>query len=203
MIGQVKEGVFVILSAPSGCGKTTIKNRLMQMGEFVFSVSYTTRDPRAGEENGKDYYFVSPEQFETKIVDQGFVEYAHVHGCYYGTGLESLDPLKEGRTVLFDIDVQGHAQVKQRYPESVSIFVLPPSWSLLKERLRSRQTESEDALDQRLRNAQQEMQHCHEYDYVVVNGDLEKVLQKIEAVVTAEYQKTKRWEIDIDAFYKS
>lgn len=203
MIGSIRQGVFIILSAPSGCGKTTIKNRLMQTQQFLFSVSYTTRKPRSGEVDGQDYRFVSPEQFAQKVDAGEFLEHANVHGCLYGTGVESLDPIQDGHTVLLDIDVQGHTQLKQRYPESVSVFILPPSWSTLKDRLQGRRTESDSDLERRLAAAQKELEHYHDYDYVVVNDQLDHCIETILAIVAAERHKTKRWEVDVHAFYKS
>jgi guanylate kinase len=203
MIASKQVGVFLIVSAPSGCGKTSIKNQLMKTGQFQFSVSYTTRKPREGEVDGQDYHFITVKAFEDKRASGGFLESAEVHGAFYGTGIETLENLQKGQDVLLDIDIQGGTQVKHKFSDSVSVFVLPPSWSALQDRLQKRGTEEQSSVELRLNNAQEEILEYHKYDYLVVNDSLEQAVDDIIGIVNIEHKKTIRLEVDIDAFYKS
>lgn len=178
----------IILSAPSGGGKTTIAKALLSRRQDIgYSVSCTTRQPRAGEIPGKDYYFLSRTDFLTKRQRGEFAESAEVHGNLYGTlRSEVLKVLESGKHVLMDIDVQGAVQFTKVFPQSVTIFILPPSAEVLLERLRKRQTESTQELADRLQSALQELQSVDEYEYVVVNDDLDLAIKRITAIIEAE-----------------
>jgi guanylate kinase len=184
----------IILSAPSGGGKTTIARALLaRRPDIGYSVSCTTRQPRAGEIHGKDYYFLSRTEFLTKREHGEFAESAEVHGNLYGTlRSEVLRVLKLGHHVLMDIDVQGAAQFTKVFPQSVTVFVLPPSAEVLVERLRKRQTESVQQLADRLISALQELQSVDEYEYVVVNDNLEQAIQRVGSIVDAEVSSRER-----------
>lgn len=184
----------IILSAPSGGGKTTIAKALLSGRQDIgYSVSCTTRQPRPGEIQGKDYYFISRTEFLTKRERGEFAESAEVHGNLYGTlRSEVLKVLEGGRHVLMDIDVQGAVQFTRVFPQSVTVFVLPPSAEVLLERLRMRQTESRQQLADRLQSALQELQSVDEYEYVVVNDDLDKALRRIGSIIDAEVSSRER-----------
>ena len=184
----------IILSAPSGGGKTTIARALLaNRREIGYSVSCTTRQPRPGEVEGKDYYFVSRTEFISKREHGEFAESAEVHGNLYGTlRSEVLKVLESGKHVLMDIDVQGASQFTRVFPQSVTIFVLPPSAEVLLERLKKRQTESPQQLADRLQSALQELQSVDEYEYVVVNDDLNQAIARITAIVDAEVSSRER-----------
>lgn len=178
----------VILSAPSGGGKTTIARELMRRrSDLGYSVSCTTRQPRKGEEHGKDYYFLTLSEFIQERERNGFAEAAEVHGNLYGTlKSEVKRVLSDGRHVIMDIDVQGAKQFKRAFPDSVTIFVLPPSAEVLLDRLRARQTEDRKQLLARLQSALLELQAIDEYEYVVVNDDLEQAIRTVSAIIDAE-----------------
>ena len=178
----------IILSAPSGGGKTTIAKALLaSRKEIGYSVSCTTRQPRSGEVEGKDYYFVSRTEFITKRERGEFAESAEVHGNLYGTlRSEVLKVLESGKHVLMDIDVQGASTFTKFFPQAVTIFILPPSADVLFERLRKRQTESTQQLANRLQSALQELQSVDEYEYVVLNDDLDEAISQIGAIIDAE-----------------
>lgn len=178
----------IILSAPSGTGKTTIAKMLLaRRPDLGYSVSCTTRSPRAGEIAGTDYYFLSRSEFLAKRGQGEFAESAEVHGNLYGTlRSEVLRVLNSGKHVLMDIDVQGAVQFTRVFPQSVTIFVLPPTAEVLLERLRQRMTESARELADRLQSALQELQSVDEYEYVVMNDDLEQAVQQVCSIVDAE-----------------
>jgi len=184
----------IILSAPSGGGKTTIARALLARRQDIgYSVSCTTRSPRPGEIPGKDYYFVSRTEFLAKRERGEFAESAEVHGNLYGTlRSEVLRVLETGQHVLMDIDVQGAVQFKRAFPLAVTIFILPPSAEVLLERLRLRQTESAQQLADRLQSALQELQSVDEYEYVVVNDNLDQAIQRVTAIVDAEVSSRER-----------
>lgn len=184
----------IIISAPSGGGKTTIARALLARRPAIgYSVSCTTRAPRPGEVHGKDYYFLSRTEFLAKRERGEFAESAEVHGNLYGTLRdEVLRVLGSGKHVLMDIDVQGAGQFTRAFPQSVTIFVLPPSAEVLLERLRLRQTESPQQLADRLQSALQELQSVDQYEYVVVNDDLEHAVQRVCAIVDAEVSSRER-----------
>ena len=184
----------VILSAPSGGGKTTIAKALLaRRPDLGYSVSCTTRAPRPGEIEGRDYYFMSRAEFMTERERGGFAESAQVHGNLYGTRRQEVERvLSGGKHVVMDIDVQGAMQFVRAFPESVTIFILPPSAEVLLERLRARQTEDREQLAARLQSALQELQQVDEYEYVVVNDDLERAIASVTAIVDAEIVSRER-----------
>jgi guanylate kinase len=184
----------VILSAPSGGGKTTIARMLLERrSDLGYSVSCTTRGPRPSEVHGRDYYFMSRAEFLDKREQGAFAESAEVHGNLYGTLKAEVDRVvAAGRHVVMDIDVQGAVQFMRAFPQSVTIFILPPSAEVLLDRLRSRQTESPAQLAARLQSALQELQQVGEYEYVVVNDELERAVSSVESIVDAEVVSRER-----------
>lgn len=188
-------GVFpLILSSPSGGGKTTIaKELLRRRTDMGYSVSCTTRLARPGESDGQDYYFISPEQFEAARARGEFAESAEVHGNMYGTLRREVDRvLHSGRHVVMDIDVQGARQFIQAYPEAVTVFLIPPDAGVLLARLRGRGTESSDSLARRLRSAVEELRAVDLYGYLVVNEDLEEAIRAVSAIVDSESRRLSR-----------
>jgi guanylate kinase len=192
---QDMTAVFII-SAPSGSGKSTLVARLLAGDPgLLFSVSYTTRKPRGHEENGRDYCFVSREDFQAMIARGEFLEWAEVFGNYYGTHRVYLDRARaECKDLVLDIDVQGARQLKGRIPEAVTIFILPPSRQILEERLRARGEDAESVIERRLRDAAEEIRNYDQYDYVVVNRDLPVSEAALGAIVRAERVRRTRIE---------
>jgi guanylate kinase len=184
---QRRRGVLVVISSPSGAGKTTLARMLAESQKLVFSVSYTTRAPRQGERDGVDYKFVSEDEFTQMVERQEFAEWAVVHGSRYGTAVHTVNrALEDGTDYLFDIDWQGGRQIRQQWPnDSVLIFILPPSIAELERRLRRRATDSSDAIARRVATAKRELEHYGEYDYLVVNDNLDRACQQLNAVVEA------------------
>jgi guanylate kinase len=178
--------VFII-SAPSGSGKSTLVDGLMRRVQHLrFSVSYTTRAPRGQERDGTEYYFVSREQFEARVARDEFLEWADVFGNYYGTHRSEWDRARaEGNDLILDIDVKGARQLKQRVPEAVSIFILPPSREVLEQRLRLRSQDAEAVIQRRLQGAAEEIRSYSQYDYVLVNEDVEASVDNLVAIVSA------------------
>lgn len=185
---QKKGGRIFIISAPSGCGKTTLCRRLLKAGIGLRrSVSITTRPKRPGEIVGKDYYFVSKATFRRWIRQNRFLEWTRTYGWYYGTPKGFVgNLLKNGGDVLLSIDVKGAAKVKRVYPESVLIFILPPSLKELKERLRKRRSDNKNEIRKRLKIAKREMRFIDRYDYTVINDSVTKAVEKLKAIVIAE-----------------
>ncbi len=185
-------GTVYIISAPSGSGKTTLTNELRRLvPNLEFSISYTTRTPRGSEQNGREYFFVSRAEFHKMISRDEFLEHAEVFGNYYGTARRFLaEAASKGKDLLLDIDVQGALQVKQRMPEAVSIFVLPPSRETLEWRLRHRSQseggQAEEVIERRLRMAAKEIENYGNYDYIVVNDQLEQSTDELKAIVIFE-----------------
>ena len=188
------KGNLIIISAPSGTGKTTIlKEIIPHLQGLIFSVSHTTRAPRTGEENGKDYHFVSKEQFLDLRDQGGFLEWAEVHGNYYGTSKREVEAmLEDGLDVFLDIDIQGARQVRQASPDALSIFISPPSWQEQEKRLTGRGTDSMETIQLRLKNAKAEMKDIGLYDYVVMNDDLHSAARMLEAIILAMRAKNRR-----------
>jgi guanylate kinase len=180
--------IVYIISAPSGSGKSTLVNELLKLvPRLDFSVSYTTRAPRGSEQNGKQYHFVPCEEFERMIRDDEFLEWANFDGNYYGTARRFLEEVgQKEHDLLLDIDVQGAQQVKQRAPEAVSIFVLPPDRKTLEWRLRKRSEDAEDVIVRRLVAASREIENYDKYDYILINDDLEVSIDSLEAIVLSE-----------------
>ncbi len=179
-------GVVLVLSGPSGAGKSSLINAISdEIGDYYFSLSTTTRAPRDGEEEGVHYHFVSKEEFEKDIEDDNFLEYATVHGNYYGTSIKPVnEALHAGKLVLFDIDVQGNAIVKNRLGDLItSVFVTTPLLSTLKNRLQARATDAQEVIDNRIKMARREVQRISEYEYLIVNDDLEVAAEKLKAII--------------------
>jgi guanylate kinase len=183
-----QKGAILVLSGPSGAGKSTIINAASdEIGEYYFSISTTTRAPRIGEEDAKDYFFVSKESFEEDIKAGNFLEYAEVHGNYYGTSLKPVrEALDAGKLVIFDIDVQGHRLVRAKMNDiTTSAFITPPTSAELEKRLRARCTDSEDVIVQRLENAKEEIEAVGEYDFTIINDSVEEAAQEFVIVAKA------------------
>ncbi|HEY8997185.1 MAG TPA: guanylate kinase [Edaphobacter sp.] len=185
-------GILFIISAPSGSGKSTLVSQLRTLVEGLdFSISYTTRPPRGSEENGREYYFTTREEFERMIAAGEFLEWAKVFGNYYGTAVSVLRHAKElGKDLLLDIDVQGALQVMEKMPDAVSIFILPPSPQVLEMRLRNRskaeKMDSEAVIEKRLNGAKDELKKVFDYEYALVNDVLEKAVAEMRAIVLYE-----------------
>jgi guanylate kinase len=184
-----RRGLLIVLSSPSGAGKTTISRMLLEADpEIAMSVSATTRAKRPGEVEGRDYYFVDDAEFDRMIADNEFVEWATVFGCRYGTPKAPVkQALREGRDILFDIDWQGARQLEPDFGENlVTIFLLPPSMGELERRLRERGTDGEEVIADRMHRAAGEIEHWAEYEYVLVNRDVRQCLEQVRGVVAAE-----------------
>lgn len=192
---EARKGMLLVISGPSGAGKGTLYNRVLKADDSItFSVSYTTRGPRPGEVDGKDYCFVTEEKFREMLDQDGFLEHANVHGHLYGTPRQPvLDALEAGRSVMLDIDPQGALQVMDKMPECVSVFILPPSFSELRRRLEGRGTETREEIERRLNNARGEVALMNKYQYLVVNDDLEVAYQTLQGIVDAEKQRSCRY----------
>jgi guanylate kinase len=177
-----------IISAPSGSGKSTLTNELLKLvPNLVFSISYTTRAVRGSEQNGKQYHFVTMEEFDRMVHAGEFLEYANVHGNCYGTARQFLrDAGRNGHDLLLDIDVQGAAQIKKNLTDAISIFVLPPDRTTLEWRLRNRSEDRDDVIQRRLQDATREIEEYDKYDYVLINDQLEKSVERLVAIVLSE-----------------
>ncbi|MCF8106175.1 MAG: guanylate kinase [Desulfohalobiaceae bacterium] len=185
---SLKTGVALIICSPSGGGKSTLISRLIRdFSNFSFSVSYTTRKPRPDEKHGREYYFVDRAEFEGLIDKHFFAEWAEVHANYYGTPLQAgLDLLRSGRDTIFDVDVQGAEQLRKNLQDSISIFILPPSRQILEQRLTKRGSDDERELAVRLEAARQELIRADEFDYWVLNRDLERAYEDLKSIYLAE-----------------
>ncbi|PIT70928.1 guanylate kinase [Bartonella tribocorum] len=189
-----RRGFLFILSSPSGAGKSTISRLLLKDGQLELSVSATTRKKRPSEVNGVHYHFIAKEEFEYKRDRDEFIEWAEVHGNYYGTLRETVEnALSAGRDMLFDIDYQGTKQMQKKMPrDTVSVFILPPSMKELVARLHRRAEDSQDIINLRLENARTELKHWRFYDYIVINKDLDQSLSFIRSIYLAETAKRER-----------
>jgi len=186
---------ILVLSGPSGAGKSTIIDAASsEIGDYYFSVSTTTREPREGEIEGVDYYFVTKDEFEEGIKRGDFLEYAKVHDNYYGTSLKPVkEALNEGKLVIFDIDVQGHRLVREALGEKVvSAFITPPSLKELENRLKSRSTDNIDIINKRLENAKEEIKAINEYDFVIINDDINRAKDEFVAIAKSARLKWSR-----------
>jgi guanylate kinase len=180
-----KKGAILILSGPSGCGKSTLlKEVYKDIDDYYFSISTTTRAPRVGEVNGVDYFFVTKEEFEADIKNNDFLEYAKVHDNYYGTSLKPINKaLAEGKLVIFDIDVQGHEIVRNKLDSIVtSVFITTPSLEILETRLNSRNTDSLEIIEKRIKNAKGEVEYFQDYDYLIINDDLQTAAKQLVCI---------------------
>lgn len=196
------KGLLVVISGPSGVGKGTVRKALFEREghDLVYSVSMTTRKPREGETEGKEYYFVTKEEFEKKISEGKMLEYAEFVNNYYGTPLDKInEQLESGKEVVLEIEVQGAMQVKEKMKDAVFIFIAPPSMASLYERLTGRGTETEEVIKERCEKAKREVGLANMYDYIVVNDEVKNAADKIIAIIRAEHAKTKR---TIDKYQK-
>lgn len=184
---QMITGKLYIISAPSGAGKTSLVKQLRQdMEKLVVSVSHTTRGMRSGESHGSDYFFVSTAEFKTMIEQHDFLEHAQVFDNFYGTAQKTVEAnLAQGLDVILEIDWQGAQQVRKMLPDSISIFILPPSIEVLKQRLQNRGQDDDETIARRMRDAVTEMSHYPEFDYLIVNDDFDLALSQLKSIVTA------------------
>jgi guanylate kinase len=182
-----RRGRLFIISAPSGTGKTTLCNALKKrFPELAYSISHTTRPPRKNEVEGEDYFFISEEIFKDKIKRGKWAEWAKVHGNFYGTCSEKLDAYQNaGRSVLLDIDVAGAIQIKKRYPDSISIFIMPPSFETLEMRLKGRGTDNSEEIERRIAHAREEIARRDLYDHIVVNDKLDEAVEALAGLIDA------------------
>jgi guanylate kinase len=189
-----KKGLLFVVSAPSGAGKTTLCNKAISFFPYLkTSISYTTRKPREGEKEGVDYFFTSQEDFQNIQEIGGFLEYATVHGNMYGTSAKEVKNMfNEGLDVLFDIDVQGARQIKERGEDAVFIFILPPSLEICEERLKRRGDDTDEEILLRLDRARKEIENAHWYDYLIINDTIDGAFEKFKSIIIAEKNKTKR-----------
>ena len=190
----MKKGFLMIVSGPSGVGKGTICDILLRENtDIKYSISATSRNKRPNEEHGKNYFFVSNDEFEKMIEDGKLLEYARVHGNYYGTPKDFvLNSIENGDVVILEIDVQGALQVKKNYPDAVLVFVLPPDFEELKKRLVERGTEDEETINLRMNNAKKEVEFLNEYNYSIVNDFIDESVDKMKAIIEAERLKIKK-----------
>jgi len=197
MVKKKKAGTLIVLSGPSGAGKGTICSNLLKSDDSLnLSISMTTRSPRGSEVDGVDYYFVSKEEFEKRISNDEFLEYAQVHGDnYYGTPKDKVEVvLKKGEDIILEIDIQGALKVKEKMPEGIFIFVMPPSMRELRDRLVKRNTETKEKIVERFRNAYKEINEVTKYNYIVINDEVELAVDKVKAIILAEKCRVDRIE---------
>ncbi|MBQ3115341.1 MAG: guanylate kinase [Clostridia bacterium] len=191
---NANKGLLLVVSGPSGVGKGTVCKYLAENETNIFlSVSATSRQPREGEVDGQHYYFVTQKQFDTMIENDELLEYAkYISSCYGTPKKPCFDRLNKGDNVILEIEVQGGTEVKEKYPETVMIFMVPPNMDILKDRLAGRGTETEEAVEQRIKRAYEEFGYLDKYDYIVVNDDVIKASERIKAIICAEKQKVQR-----------
>lgn len=180
-----RQGHLFIISAPSGTGKTTLCNSILKaLSDLEYSISYTTRSPRKGEQEGVDYHFITQDLFCERIKSNDWAEWAEVHGNFYGTSAKFLEKtLNSGKDVLLDIDTQGAKKLWSRYPDAISVFIMPPSFEVLEERLAKRGTDSAESIARRLEDAKKEMREAASYDVVITNGDLSLAIADLKKVI--------------------
>lgn len=199
----MSSGLLIVISGPSGAGKGTVCKKLLSFGipELELSVSATTRKPRNGEVEGISYFFKSKEEFKNMIDNNEFIEYAQNYDNFYGTPKSYVqEKLDNGKDMILEIDVQGAMQVKKNNPEGVFVFIMPPSFEELKHRLLSRGTESKEDILKRLHEAYREVCSSRNYDYIVINDDVQAAAEKVRSIITAEKCKLKRCKIDYDSY---
>lgn len=192
------KGLLVVISGPSGTGKGTVCKALLERNDFWISISATTRKPRDGEVDGVNYYFLTKDDFESKIKNKDFLEYAEVYGNYYGTPKKNaLDAMNLGKDVILEIDIQGALKVKENYPEGVFIFILPPSMEELKHRIIGRGSETQESLITRFKSAYKEINYISKYNYGVINDTVDNAVKKIESIIIAEKCRVSKVENEI------
>ncbi|MDD2524466.1 MAG: guanylate kinase [Endomicrobiaceae bacterium] len=189
-----RKGMIIIVSAPSGAGKTSISDAVIKNDkDVVYSISTTTRAPRKGEKNGREYFFVNEETFKNMIGENKFAEWAKVHGNYYGTSKQSLEQtIDRGKDILLDIDVQGAVKIKKQYKSAVMLFIMTPSLKILKDRLIKRNKDSLETIKIRLANAKKEISYMEKYDYLVLNDKLDISIKNVQSIICAERLSIKR-----------
>ena len=197
MIKENEQGILIVVSGPSGCGKSTLDQKLIESrNDTVMSISDTTRSPRGEEKNGVDYNFISTNEFEQKIKDNKYLEYAIVHSNkYYGTPIEHIDELlSKGKNIILEIDIEGARKVNEKRPDAVFIFIMPPSMEILKKRLIGRKTETKEQVVERFKTAYKEINEVSKYNYVIVNDDIEESLLKMNSIIECEKCRVDRIE---------
>jgi guanylate kinase len=202
---EAARGILFVVSSPSGGGKGTLIQRVLKsVPHLSYSVSYTTRAPRSGEIEGREYCFVTAEQFEAMIAAGAFLEWAQVHGKLYGTSRQQVSrEVSAGHDIILEVDVQGAASVRDLIADSVSIFILPPSLEILRQRLISRGTDSPEELELRLRNAPKELKHYKDFDYVILNEEIERAAGQLASIIDAERARLQRQELKVKRIIKS
>ena len=200
-----KRGFVVTFASPSGGGKSTICNEVLKINPlFCYSISWTTRELRGDEVNGKDYFFIDIETFKQKIDEDFFLEYAEVHGNFYGTSREFItDCIEKEKIVLLDIDVQGVELLKKQGIDVVTIFILPPSERILEDRLVKRGTDTTEVINKRLENAKKEIEYLQGYDYLVINDNIQDAINTVNCILIAETNKQKRYIDPVKEYYRS
>ncbi|MGN1304151.1 MAG: guanylate kinase [Oscillospiraceae bacterium] len=200
----MNKGTLFIISGPSGCGKGTVLDEVLKQDNIYYSVSATTRAPRPGEVDGVNYHFLSKDEFEKLIENNGVLEYASYCGNYYGTPKKPVeDMLAEGKNVILEIEVQGALKVMEKCPEAVSVFILPPSIKELRRRLHKRGTESEEVIEKRIGEAEGEIRKAVNYDYVMINGELEIAVSDLLSIINSQKLKKENSEYLIDEVLKN
>lgn len=199
VVGPAVRGILFVVSSPSGGGKGTLIRRVLNnVPHLSYSVSYTTRTPRNGEIDGREYFFVNPERFEQMVAANEFLEWARVHGNYYGTSARQVSlEVDEGRDIILEVDVQGADSIRRLVTDSVSIFILPPSYDVLHKRLMSRGTDSAEELQLRLRNAPEEISHYVAFDFVIINDDADHASAQLASIINAERARRPRQELHV------
>ena len=184
-----RKGILIVVSGFSGAGKGTLMKKLMEeYDNYALSISMTTRNPRPGEEDGREYFFVSKEQFEEKIGQDGLIEYANYCGNYYGTPRAYVEQqLEAGKDVILEIEIQGALKIREKFPTALLLFVMPPSAKELRRRLTGRGTETQEVIDQRMHRAMEEAQGIEQYDYIVINDQLEECVKELHAIIGAAH----------------
>ena len=197
MIKENEQGILIVVSGPSGCGKSTLDQKLIKSrNDTVMSISDTTRSPRDEEKDGADYNFISTEEFEQKIKENKYLEYAIVHSNkYYGTPIEHIDEiLSKGKNIILEIDIEGARKVNEKRPDAVFIFIMPPSMEILKKRLIGRKTETKEQVVERFKTAYKEINEVSKYNYVIVNDNIEESLLKMNSIIECEKCRVDRIE---------